>query len=62
MWRLTTVLIILILNLAYVGSKIVDDARAHRWTMLLLGIACTIGIYGIIVGDIYLSVESSTDL
>jgi hypothetical protein len=62
MWRLALVLVILILNLGFVGSKIAADARAHRWSMVTLGIGCTIGIYAIIIGGIYLSVQSSTDL
>jgi hypothetical protein len=62
MWRLAAVLLILAFNLGYAGSKIAADFRARRWAMALLGVACTVGVYAIILVVIYLSVQSSTDL
>lgn len=40
---------LLLVSIAYGGSKVLDDARRHRWWWVALGTVCTLGVPAIYV-------------
>jgi len=59
---IATILIILVLNIAYGVRKVFDDLANGQRAMAALGAACLIGMNAIIVWLVYASIMTSTDL
>ena len=55
-------LCVLVLNIGYFIRKIRDDLKTGNRGMASLGAVCLLGINGIVVWMIYVSLASSTDL
>lgn len=59
---LAAFLIILVLNLSYGGSKILDDFVAGERAMAAVGMINLLGVNGLIAWMIYAALSTSTDL